>query len=238
MIRINLLPEELQRAASTARNLFLALVAGVVCTAVFAVVVIFLYWNVLSMRDQLENRRIQVDLVKEKAYEVDRINEDIAFYKEREKAIIEIKTQRILWSKKLQQLAVLTPPDIWITRLSMRTLDPSEYKWDKKVEQTGGRLSLTCFAEGTEVSSLTNFRKALSGEQRFYRNLIDERALPAKFFGDFDKFLRPAWERVNLDGYQTKDNLRFELDLDLKPLQEPPAPKPKQDPKKKKKKKG
>ena len=76
-------------------------------------------------------------MVETQAQRLDRINEDIAYYKEREKAIIQIKTRRILWGKKLDQLLALTPADIWITRLKMDTLDPGEYRWDGKVTFTG-----------------------------------------------------------------------------------------------------
>ncbi len=224
MIRINLLPEELQKAASTQKTLFLSLLGGVSASVVFAFVLVILYWSVLAIRDEAENRKIQVDLVKEKAAEVDRINEDIAFYKEREKAIIEIKSQRILWSKKLAQLAELTPSSIWITKVAMRTLDPSEYKWDGKTEQTGGRLTLSCFAEGTDVLTMTKFRSALqSGDRSFYKDLIDVRALPDNFFGDFMELSEPSWSQVQLPGYAQVNNLRFDVEMDLRPLVEKPA---------------
>lgn len=233
MIRINLLPEELQKAASVARTLFMCMLGGASACVILGFVVISLHFRNYQLSNVVEARRIEVEKRKDQAAEVDRINEDIAFYKEREKAIIEIKSQRILWSKKLAELAELTPADIWITEMDMRMLDPTEYKWDGKREQTGGRLSLTCYAEGREVASLTNFRKALAGNKRFYKDLIDVRALPDNFFGDFMGFLAPGWTVVQLDGYAQQDSLRFNMDMDLKPLVE----KPKEPAKKKKKKK-
>ncbi|MCI0651068.1 MAG: hypothetical protein L0Z55_04215 [Planctomycetes bacterium] len=223
MIRINLLPEELQRAASTPKGLFFGLAGGVAATLVLGVVMIFMYWNVLSLRDRVESRKIEVDLVKEKAYEVDRINEDIAFYKEREKAIIQIKSHRILWSAKLAKLAELTPSNVWITDITMNTPDVTEYKWEKHKEQTGGRLSLTCYAQGKDPLPIMNFRKALSGEKRFYKDMVELRAQPDNFFGEFLRFLPPSWELVELPGYAEPQANRFQLDMDIRTLIEKPA---------------
>ena len=77
-----------------------------------------------GVEQQAEHLRIQVSKIKDEAMEVDRIKEDIAFYKERERAIIEIKSNRILWTQKLDQLVQRTPAGIWITRLKLQTIDP------------------------------------------------------------------------------------------------------------------
>lgn len=227
MIRINLLPPELQRAARTPAKLFFTLVGGVAATMLVGVAVLWLWIDTRALASRIDERRSEIAVLKEQASEVDRINEDIAYYKEREQAIIQIKTRRILWAPKLDQLVQLTPPDIWITRMEMKTLDPGDYKWGrggtaKKGPQTGGRLSLTCYAKGTDVSVLTRYRSALSGEHRFYKDLIDVRALPDNFFGDFLSFTKHAWSQVELDGYAETSNLRSVIEIDLKPLYEKP----------------
>lgn len=224
MIRINLLPSELQRAARTPRVIFFTLIGGVVSSMLLGVVAAWLWFSVDTLGGHVSRRQADIAVANENAQEVDRINEDIAFYKEREMAIIEIKTRRVLWAPKLDQLVQRTPPGIWLTRLAMETLDRSAYKWEKGAPQTGGTLSLTCFAEGTEVTALTDYRKALTGERAFYKNLVDIAALPDNFFGDFSGFADPSWNRVQLADFAEQDFLRFVLDLHLRPRFEPPAP--------------
>lgn len=236
MIRINLLPPELQRAARTPKTLFFTLVGGVVTTMFVGIAVLWLWFSVRSLDDYRERRQADVNIAKEQAQEVDRINEDISFYKKREKAIIEIKERRIIWAPKLDQLAERTPDDILITQLDMQTYDRSAYKWEKDKVQTGGRLTLTCFAENTGLTTLTEYRKALTGERTFYKNLVDVSALPDNFFGDFGGFSDPAWSRVNMEGAAQREFLRFVMEMHLKPRFDKPQPagaKPK--PKKKKK---
>ena len=193
----------------------------------FGLAIIGFRFTLSGLESKVEHQRIQVNKIQDEAREVDRIKEDIAFYKERERAIIEIKSNRILWTQKLDQLVRRTPSNIWITRINLSTLDPNEYKWEKGVEQTGGRLTLTCYAQGNEVSAITNYISSLSGQALPYRDLIDVRTLPDNFFGDFLKFSQPSWTSVDLDDFTNPTALRFVLDASLKPLFEQPNAKKK-----------
>ena len=81
-------------------------------------------------------------------------NEFATQFHEGERANIHIKTNRLLWSKKLDELCRITPNFIWILRLDMRELDPSEYKWENDKQQTGGHLRLRCYSSGDEVDRM------------------------------------------------------------------------------------
>ena len=135
MININLLPPELQRAAKTPRAVFFTLVGGVAATMIVGVGALMLWMNVRGLDREIGSRELQVRVLEEEATEVDRLNEDIAFYKDREKAIIEIKSRRTFWGLKLYQLMTLAPDEMWITGLTMATTDEADYKWD--AAQTG-----------------------------------------------------------------------------------------------------
>ncbi|MGE3165831.1 MAG: PilN domain-containing protein [Planctomycetota bacterium] len=237
MIRINLLPPELQRAAGTPKALFLTLIGGIVATMLLGVAVLWLWFSVRSLEDDKNRRQVDVNIAKENAQEVDRINEDIRFYKERETAILEIKERRVLLAPKLDQLIERTPEGILITEMAMETLDRADYKWEANKLQTGGRLTLTCFAEGAELTALTEYRKALTGERAFYKNLVDISALPDNFFSDFVAIADPSWSRVNLEAPYQGDFLRFVLELQLKARYEKPVAKEEPKPVKKKKSK-
>ena len=223
MIQINLLPLELQRAAKTPKSVFYTVVGGVAATMLVGFAVLWFRMSLGGVREAVDLQRVEVNTLKERALEVDRINEDIAFYKEREKAIIEIKSKRILWTQKLYQLVRRTPPYIWITRMSLDTLEPSEQKQQKGKTQTGGTLKLTCYAQGVEVAQMAAYKSALSGQSLFYRDLIDVRALPNNFFGDFLGFSDPSWDLVILEDYAQPRSLTFVLEAHLKPLLDPTA---------------
>ena len=221
MIKINLLPPELQRAASLPKLVFYTLSASVVTVMMVGIASLWVWIDTGNMEQNLENRRAEVSNIESQASQLDRINEDIAYYKEREKAIIQIKTRRILWGPKLDQLVALTPDGIWITTLEMDTLDPGEYKWENGKRQGGGQLSLTCYSDGLDPSSFTRFRSNLSEDPRLFANLIDISALPDNFFGDFLGFSPHAWTLVEGKDGQP-DRLQSTIQIDLKPLYEPP----------------
>jgi Tfp pilus assembly protein PilN len=221
VIKINLLPPELQRAASLPKLVFYTLSASVVSVMLVGIAGVWIWIDTGNMKNNLENRRAEVASIEAQASQLDRINEDIAYYKEREKAIIQIKTRRILWGPKLDQLVALTPDDIWITRFEMDTLDPGEYRWEAGKRQNGGQLNLTCYSEGTDPSSFTRFRSSLSEDKRLFAGMIDISALPDHFFGDFLGFSPHAWSLVEgKDGGE--DRLQSTIQIDLKPLYESP----------------
>jgi len=221
VIKINLLPPELQRAASLPKLVFYTLTGSTIGVMLVGIAALWVWIDTGNMRRNLEVRRQEVASDEQRASQLDRINEDIAYYKEREKAIIQINTRRILWAPKLDQLVSLTPPDITITRLELKTLDPGEYQWEDGKRQTGGTLSLTCFSDGTDPSSFTRFRSNLSEDSRLFANLIDVSALPDSFFGDFLGFSPHAWTLVEgKDG--APDRLQSTIQIDLKPLYDKP----------------
>ncbi len=226
MIQVNLLPRELQKAAKTPALMFGIILGGVALTVVAFCTYCYLWFNVVVLEERLDGKRDEVLSLMQSAGQVDSLLEDIADYKEREKAIINIKTNRILWSKKLDELIQLTPAAIWILRLDMRELDPGEYQVKgakgkgakKSVEQSGGYLRLMCYSRGSNVDRMTSFRERLKGTDEFYAGFLEQAIKPSNFFSDFINISQPEWKFVTLDGYKEPENLRFTIRLDLRPL--------------------
>ena len=220
MIRINLLPKDLQQAARTPVKLFATFVGCVAITLVCGCVYAYLWFNSLVLQERMERKREEVEHLKATAAEVDSLLDDIEDYKERERAIISIKTNRILWSKKLDEMVTLTPNNIWIIRLTMNELDPTEYKWEKNKEQTGGFVRLRCYSSGNQVTRMTNFRQKLKSVDEFYLKFIDEKIKPENFYADFINISHPEWKFVVLDGFKEPNNIKFSVRLDLRSLVE------------------
>ena len=220
MIRINLLPRELQQAARTPVKLFVTFIVGVAVTLITACSYGYLWFNAVVLEERAERKREEVEHLKANAAEVDSLRDDIEDYKERERAILSIKTNRILWSKKIDELIQMTPNYVWIIRLQMNELDPSEYKWEKGKEQTGGYLKLKCYSSGNQVARMTNFRQKLKNVDEFYLKFIDEKIKPETFYSDFVNISQPEWKFVLLDGFKDPNNIKFTVRLDLRPLVE------------------
>ncbi len=220
MIRINLLPKELQHAAQTPAKLFITVLACVALGLVLVCTYIYFWFSVIVFQERVERKKDEVEQLQKAAAEVDALLDDIAEYKEREKAIISIKTNRVLWSKKLDELTRITPSYVWIVRLDMRELDPSEYKWDQKQTQTGGFLRLKCYSLGNDVDRMTAYRKTLKSADEFYLKFMQEQVKPENFYSDFVNITQPEWRLVLLKGFREPTNIRFSVRLDLRPLVE------------------
>ena len=218
MIHINLLPKELQRAAKTPVLLFVTVIAGVAVTAILACAYAYLWIDVGVVKDRVSRKQYEVRTLQANADQLDALESDIDDYREREKAIIAIKTNRILWSKKLEELIQLTPNYIWIVRCEMNELDMAEQKKSKKGLATGGSLELMCYSVGSDVQRMTAYRERLKGADEFYLRFLDESIKPGNFFSDFINISRPEWTFVVLDDYKEPNNLRFYVRLDLRPL--------------------
>jgi Tfp pilus assembly protein PilN len=223
MIRINVLPEELRNAAATPVKMFVGMLAGVGVIAILLFTYAYLWFDSVVFQERLDRKRDEFQQLSEQARQVDELLDDIAAYKEREKVIISIKTSRILWSKKLEDLLRITPSHIWITRLEMREFDPAEYVWEDGKVQTGGYLKLKCYSSGNDVDRMTVYRKRLKKVDEFYLRFMEEPVKPDNFYSDFINITPPEWRFVVLSSYQEPRNIRFNVRLDLRPLMEKPA---------------
>lgn len=218
MIRINLLPQELQQAARTPVKLFVTIVVGIIVVLLSAVSYGYLFFNTMVLAERVERKQEEVEHLKANAAEVDSLLDDIQDYKQREQAIINIKTNRILYSRKLDELVQITPKHIWILQLRVREAVKGE---GAKFEESGGYLELACVSSGKEVNQLTNFRTRLKNVDEFYTNFIDEPIRMENFYNDFINITRPEWQLVMLDKFKEPHNLKFTVRLDLRMLEEP-----------------
>ena len=217
MIRINLLPQELQQAARTPVKLFVTIVAGIILVLLTSVAYGYLFFNIMVLAERVDRKAEEVERLKANVAEVDSLLDDIQDYKQREQAIIGIKTNRILWSRRLDELAQLTPKHVWI--LGVRVRESINGK-GAVLDSSGGYLELVCTSSGKEVNRLTNFRKKLKNVDEFYANFIDESIRMENFYSDFINITRPEWQLVMLNKFREPHNLKFTVRLDLRLLED------------------
>ena len=215
-VRINLLPTELQRTGLDPK---MKLLLGA-SAAGFAVLVLacwgYFAWETSGLHQELALKQQEIVGLKAEALKVDSLQDEISDYKERERAIISSKTNRILWSRKLTELVRLTPGHVWIVRLDMKERDPAARPGAGDSPDSGGHLRLLCYSAGSQVGRMTAFRERLKGADELYLDFLDESLKPGNFYSDFQSISRPEWRSVVLDGYREPNNLRFTIRLDLR----------------------
>ena len=162
MIKINLLPQELRRSTGTPPVLLGIVFGGVSLITAMGFFYIYLWFNALMVKEEMESLGKEVVLLNKEASVVDLLDADIRNFKALEHHIVEMKTNRRLWSLKLDQLVQLTPDDIRITELQL-TGPQNKVGAAQKEGQNGGYLELKCYALGANVEVMTDFRRALRG---------------------------------------------------------------------------
>lgn len=219
-IRINLLPPELRSEGMSPRHKLALCVSGLAVIVLLFSTWLYLVVSTSGLEEQLALRKGVIAGLRDEATQVDSLLDEINDYKERERAIISIKTNRILWSKKLTELVRLTPGHIWLVRLAMKERDPEDRLGAGEAAGSGGSLRLLCYSAGSQVGRMTAFRERLKGADEFYLDFLDESLKPGNFYSDFQSISRPEWKFVVLEGYREPHNLRFTIRLDLRAPQE------------------
>ena len=203
----------MRRTAGTPPMLFGVIIGGIVLLAAAGCLYAYLWFNLLVLEEERAGLTQQVKQKKLAAEERTALREDIKDYKERERSIVQIKTNRILWSRKLDSMVRLTPDEIWITRLQVVKPDASR----RENEGKGTYLQLNCYALGAKVTTMTEFRRRLMGAPEFWSYFLDTPIAPNDFSYGFSAISQPSWDSVLLDGFNEKKNIRFEIRLELKP---------------------
>jgi len=216
MIKINLLPKQLRRTTTTPPA-FLAFAGVTVALLVLAVVLYVYFWfHLVVLQEEVATQRQLVGQLESQAHQVDLLREDINDYKRREQIIVQIKTNRILWSRKLDDLVRLTPPEIWVTHLVVKPYDQRHRRLARAGNKAQGYLELRCYSLNTEVRTITDFRRKLMGEKPFWSHFLAEPIAPNDFSYGFIRISEPAWQRVELKGFRQKYGLVSTIRLDFR----------------------
>ncbi len=197
MIRIDLLPEELRRAERTSPGLFLATVGLVivVCCAGFGVG--WGYFGLLgSAEADVASAQETFDSRKPRADYSDRLEAEKKDYTARLDHIKDFSDSRILWTKKLDQLAsVVDSPEagrhtVWLESMTMK--------------MTGGRnmgLNFKGQSESGEVRKVSYFHHDIS---------------TGSFFEDFESISNPTAKVVTDEDFDPAEACEFEFVLGLR----------------------
>ena len=205
MIRVNLLPPEYRKADGTPIARFVALTLGVFLTATAMSVWGYVHFGMLAevrdRRAQMEDEVVNLQLLAERSQA---LLAEFKEYQRRRQTIEDIDTNRILWSRKLDQLADL---------IHNKGDTDRHFVWLSDVRSSGGRrkdsgglLKIAGWSGGNELESLADFNE-------------DVRDSGEEFFDDFLTLDPPRGDRVRFtDGRLPGLAWRFSMGMDLKPL--------------------
>jgi Tfp pilus assembly protein PilN len=205
MIRVNLLPPEYRKAEGTPIVRFVALTLGVFLTATAMSVWGYVHFGMLAevrdRRAQMEEEVVGLQALAERSQA---LLAEFKEYQRRRETIEEIDTKRILWSRKLDQLADL---------IHNKGDSDRHFVWLSDVRSAGGRmggsggmLQMSGWSGGNELESLADFNE-------------DVRDSGEDFFDDFMGIDPPRGDRVRFsDGRLPALAWRFSMGMDLKPF--------------------
>ncbi len=201
MLRVNLLPPEYRKSDGTPIARFLTVIAGVFLTATMLGTWGYVHFGML---DEVQNRRIEMekhlDNLTKQAERSQALLAEFQEYQRRRETIEGIGRQRVLWSKKLDELADqfhnkgdASKHLVWIT--SLRTEGSQS-------PASGGALVFDGYSGGEEIKRQSDFHKQLQ---------------ESEFFQDFQSISPPGGEKTGFRDERVPDVAwKFSWRLDLK----------------------
>lgn len=213
MIEVNLLPAELRRVEHTPLPRFM-----VVIVATAAIVTAGAWGVVVNWRRVPELRAAEVAVADDvgrstvQAAVYDRLLCEIAETKERKKAIAEIWRKRVPWSKKLAQVAEMTPK--FIGHQEIR-LEEARGVVRAGKEKPGGMFTISSICAGADHARLAYWRRVVRGECRAKGG--SDPWVGRNFFGAFKELLPTSTQKVEVKDYVETEALKFGLKMPVKP---------------------
>ncbi|MFH0963876.1 MAG: hypothetical protein V2A58_07665 [Planctomycetota bacterium] len=223
MLDINLLPEEYKVAEGTPKPRLMTTLVGTIIVTVMLV-----FWGVYHFtvykiagfkRDSLAE---EVKSNEQKVQEYQRLGREIARLGKREETVKEVWQDRVVWSKKIDQLIDLVPSHVWLKRIMVR--GPEAVRGVRGDELAGaGKLILECVSASGDPRYVSDFFRVLLGERASENNAIER---SREFAADFvalghDGGKRVEYEVVTPEGSKEKrEGWAVNITLFFKP----PAP--------------
>jgi len=203
MIKVNLLPPEYRKVDGTPIARFAALTLGVFLTASALSVWGYVHFGMLAeVRERRTTLADELVGLQKLAARSQALLAEYKEYQKRRETIEEIDKARILWSRKLDQLADLIHAkgdtkvhQVWLS--DIRSQAP-------RGPGSAGTLTISGWSGGEELARLSDFNKELRQDEAFG--------------SDFQAVDPPRGERVRFgDGRVPDAAWRFTTGLELKP---------------------
>jgi hypothetical protein len=210
MIKVNLLPAEYRKVERTPILRFVTILCGVILSASAIGAFLFVHFGML-IEQQLE-REQREDEYHTKKKEADRskaLLREAQEYQKRRDTIEKIGKERVLWSRKLDELCDIIHNKgdtkrhlVWLN--TVRTLGPQKAgRGSKATDLSPGGIYFKGYSGGSEISRLSDFHLDVKNSE---------------FFQDFKSIDNPEGDVVSFnDDRVPKSAWQFDFNLYLKP---------------------
>lgn len=206
MIEINLLPLEMRKVDRTSLKRLVSTVAAIV---LFSGSVIGVALSVKAYRSEVTKKAeatAEVARVEPVAKEYDALDAEVKGIETRIQTIEKIRTTRMRWGRKLDQLYAVLPEYVWFEKLELKNVKAA----GTQVVPTS-TLVMECLLAGADEKRYAEFRRVLTGEV-----VGDAPYTGREFFGDFAALGGASWEREEFKDTEEGVALKFALELPVK----------------------
>ncbi len=213
MIEINLLPPEMRKVDRTSLKRLLCMVTAVVLVSGSVMGAGISYRRHRTLSEEKVTLTGEVARLEPAAKEYDVLMSEIQEIQTRIATIAEIRSTRLRWGSKLDQLYAILPEYVWFEEIGLKRA-----RGRGTVLQPVSTLSMECYVAGADEKRYSEFCRVLTGE------LVGEGPFTGEtFFSEFDKLLYSGWERDDFPETEEGIALKFKLEL---PVTSPAAPVP------------
>jgi Tfp pilus assembly protein PilN len=210
MIKVNLLPQEYRKAEATPAKQFLSTIGAVVLALAMLVFWGYKYTELESRKGALAQKKEQIENQKSSLQLSKDLQDALKDFKARFDKIDEVANNRIVLSRKLDELwEILDKPrlpnryEVWLTAMSF-TVNPGGGGARGK-KAVGGQVQIGGTSAG-KMHRLADFHDDMSGSE---------------FFKDFGEISPPWGSREELEGdREPKEGWTFRFNMSLKPLKD------------------
>ncbi|RLD18425.1 MAG: hypothetical protein DRI36_01450 [Caldiserica bacterium] len=123
MIRINLLPKEIEKKAAVKERIILAGIAGVLVLLIFFGIWFLKFAQVKKLEKEVRKLDSELKKIEDKAKKVDEVERNKKILSERLKVINSLLASRLDYPKLMETITRpdILPPRVWITGMSTKT---------------------------------------------------------------------------------------------------------------------
>lgn len=146
------------------------------------------------------------------AKEYDVLSAEIQGIQMRIQTIREIRSTRLRWGRKLDELYAILPEYVWFSKLELKKLAA------RGPASSTSTLTMECLVAGADEKRYAEFRRILIGEVA-----ADGPCTGEDFFADFENVDYSGWTREDFPATEEGVALKFDLALTVSALAAPAA---------------
>lgn len=195
MIDINLLPEEHREVEGTPKPRLAVTYVGLAAVLVLGALLAYYYLQHIAALQKKEDLQTQKADLEVKAKEFNDLQRQISRLSKRRDVVAKLWQNRIIWSRKLDELIDLIPKYVQIDRITLKAPEQQRGKRGRD-DVPQGKLIIACKGNTEDTRYISSFYRVLLGELAPPDGEIER---SRRFAGDFVTLGHDGGKLVDLD---------------------------------------